>query len=1586
MSPTRRHERWRAKPPLNGLKVLSFNVNGLAAKAKFVLHTLPAWSHSDIIALQETRMSTTMKGVVGPANELPGWVHSFESSTPSTEDSHGGHNGVLICARKRPFLRIEPIPTPRFSPLTHRAAALHLKHTSTGASVLAVTAYVPTASAATGDTRVAFITSLTQWLKDTVRTLRVPGTPPPTVILAGDLNTIFLPEDSSNPSREPTPADVLDAWTTFGAELNVSDLWSRRERPMAFTWRAAHQDGISQSRLDMILAPPDLPAEVLVGSWSLAALAQGKSPAQRVYDHRPVFATFPTLWSAQPTPTPRGFPLPRVSPFWLSDATFMKEATTVIEDLLKEAPDPFLDPEQTEPNPAATVWLLDWSSPHCFPHRALTQLCALHKRLAKERQAHFAHLDTIPEVLERDPDDLSADEAASLEAAQSSIQLLLESSNPGHLSRILDREAVSTATTRSLAASMLPATHNPPDAFATATGTLVHSPRAKAECARGFYSRLEALRAASVDLSLQDPATAQLTPLDLPPELSNENSFSWMGRLPTLSDIESALRSIPANRAPGPDGLPMGVYRAGGPAMYSRLRAAYMNLAKDPSLTETLRFAEGVMILLPKGGDPTDVGNYRPITLLNSAYKILSKVLAMRLGPALANSLSPLQTGFLRGRDIGTNIRTVQAHDALALAHGRPLFAVFLDFAKAFDTVSRPLIWRSLAALGFPAGFIELVRSTLFHHTEARITVDGGISDRFLTLSGVRQGCCISPYLFVVAAEAMRQYLISHFQPGRDLGRGASLAPAGWSTPTACADWMVQYADDTAVLLNSSEALPDLVASLDSFASFSGLEINKSKTIVWAAGAQSPAHLELARAQTQTLGLVLVSSPAQPLKYLGIDPRAHTEVDARRVWAPLVAKVRDTIGRLTRLSADINTEISLLGRVRLVSTYALSKVLYHAEHMGMPTQSMIQIQRLIDAYVERGSINPQGSAGTFPFEKEFLYQPISEGGLGAPEVATRVAALHARSLGLLVSADTPWCRAMRAVLEHNRGTAAKFGGLHRLLLAKPNPLYHELPPQLHALIRSGRHLARRGLQLIPHYKEVLADDLTSLLSHPLDHFNPLCPVHRILPERIEPHTPSLYDGLVRHIAPHIHLERILKRTRNGKAGIKHLPGHNSAKSLPISSPIPGAWLLWVDHKAWGIPTPITIDSAIKTLRNKGFFQIALRPDYDRVVETLPESWIAAIRAAGAKRIIPNRALQDPPLPHKDPTLLLGELLGWLPRDNPTEEAAGEFRLLTEASVAEVYQRHLPVIECSRIQDFLDSLTYPPEATGERVSKQEYLEVLQRLAKRPHIPYTFDAVWRLCWRALPSDRRSQPTHEVHRICPFCRPAETPQSTIHAYWLCPHLAPVRQALSRWAGLPEGRELFTSELFGFRRPPNWPSQLAWDLVASTFVRVHRRLYYTRTQCVLHDYPQVTTNTLLDTLGRNLTCALQTAVNCLPAKRTRILYQGSNPGFDTDPRTHKPRARPLPPFLRDKTTPRRQVTQPGPDPAPPNPEEGRPPPEQPTQGWSVASGLHRRHLPHVLTTACMWRDDLYNGLPLRTASVNAVVLARRTRKRLVH
>ena len=149
-----------------------------------------------------------------------------------------------------------------------------------------------------------------------------------------------------------------------------------------------------------------------------------------------------------------------------------------------------------------------------------------------------------------------------------------------------------------------------------------------------------------------------------------------------------------------------------------------------------------------------ELSNWIPVTLLNVEFKIATKAIAKRIEPLLPNLIHSDQTGFIKGRYIGENIRLITDIMEHTKAHNIPGILVSLDFKKAFDSLEWSFMMKSLEVFNFGPSIQRWI-TTFYANIESAVMNNGFLTNWFRPSRVMRQGCPLSPYLFILSVEIL---------------------------------------------------------------------------------------------------------------------------------------------------------------------------------------------------------------------------------------------------------------------------------------------------------------------------------------------------------------------------------------------------------------------------------------------------------------------------------------------------------------------------------------------------------------------------------------------------------------------------------------------------------------------------------------------------------------------------------------------------------------------------------------------------------------------------------------------------------------
>ena len=197
----------------------------------------------------------------------------------------------------------------------------------------------------------------------------------------------------------------------------------------------------------------------------------------------------------------------------------------------------------------------------------------------------------------------------------------------------------------------------------------------------------------------------------------------------TLKDCKDILSTFSRGKSPGEDGFTWEFYNCFfdilGQDLVDSFNASYRAGEMAPSQRR------GLITLIPKeDSNLSSLANWRTITLLNVDYKIASKVITKRLEKVLTFLINPVQTGFIKGRYIGPNIRLINYILEQTKLRNIPGILLQLDFWKAFDTIEWEFIQRTIAVFNF-GGSIQCWISIFYVNTESAVLNNGFCTNYF---------------------------------------------------------------------------------------------------------------------------------------------------------------------------------------------------------------------------------------------------------------------------------------------------------------------------------------------------------------------------------------------------------------------------------------------------------------------------------------------------------------------------------------------------------------------------------------------------------------------------------------------------------------------------------------------------------------------------------------------------------------------------------------------------------------------------------------------------------------------------------------
>lgn len=295
----------------------------------------------------------------------------------------------------------------------------------------------------------------------------------------------------------------------------------------------------------------------------------------------------------------------------------------------------------------------------------------------------------------------------------------------------------------------------------------------------------------------------------------------------SVSELHQAAKRLARGSTPGSDGLPLEFYLCFWDVLGVPLCQVITSCIERGLLPPSSRC--GLIKLLCKDERRrTDLGAWRPITLLNADYKIFAKVLQLRLGRVLDLVISPAQASAVPGRTIQQHLFALRDICYWAVDRRASAFLLSADQEKAFDRVCHDFMFHVLHRSGLGERFQGLVR-LLYTDAESKVVVNGRSSQPFPVQRGVRQGCPLSPLLYVLVFEAAITSLSRE-----------SIVPRLPVPGSQCFPTLFAYADDLTICLASASTVSKVIECLEIYGRASGAAVNRRKSSILPLGSEFP--------------------------------------------------------------------------------------------------------------------------------------------------------------------------------------------------------------------------------------------------------------------------------------------------------------------------------------------------------------------------------------------------------------------------------------------------------------------------------------------------------------------------------------------------------------------------------------------------------------------------------------------------------------------------------------------------------------------------------------------------------------------------
>ncbi len=352
-----------------------------------------------------------------------------------------------------------------------------------------------------------------------------------------------------------------------------------------------------------------------------------------------------------------------------------------------------------------------------------------------------------------------------------------------------------------------------------------------------------------------------------------------------------------------------------------------------------------VKIIYKRKGDKRDLKNYRPLSMLNTDYKILAKILANRLKIVVPNIITTNQTYAVIKRDITDVINNIRDIIWYMKEEKETGYIISVDLEKAFDRVEHKYLIDVMGRFGFGENFLNWIKC-LYKDITSCVKVNGFLTEDFKITRSIRQGCPMSALLYTIVSEAL----------GLAIDQEKNIKGI-WIKGTESEHKVFQYADDTTLIVKDIKSIDKAMEVLERYCKGTGAKINTEKTKYMRVGLTNDISNK-----------IQFKEEKKNMKILGIRVGENENEISNVVWEEVFK------GMQKRLNFWKLRNLFLKGKVLVINSLFLSKMWYVLGSVSLPLWVYKKIKSIVLNFLWEGK--PSKIA------YDTLIGKVEEGGLG----------------------------------------------------------------------------------------------------------------------------------------------------------------------------------------------------------------------------------------------------------------------------------------------------------------------------------------------------------------------------------------------------------------------------------------------------------------------------------------------------------------------------------------------------------------------------------------------------------------------------